>query len=538
MHMNIMSFEVRDRDVLGRIGKLTTKNGTITTPALMPVVNPVSQSIPPMRMKKEFGCEILITNSYIIMKNFGNNPDINVHDLIDFDGVITTDSGAYQILVYGGVDTNPEEIINFQQSIGSDIAVILDIPTGWDVPRSRVEYTVEETLRRAKISLPLIEGDDTLWIGPVQGGAHLDLVKKSAKEIGSMPFQIHALGSPTEVMESYRFSVLADMIMAAKTNLPSDRPFHLFGAGHPMMFSFAVALGCDLFDSAAYILFANDERYMTLRGTRHLKNLNYLPCSCPVCRKYDASDLKNMLKGERIRLLAEHNLHVSMAEVQTIRQAISEGTLWELMENRSRGHPALTSALYHLRKYSDVLEKGSPMYKGRGVFIFDKASLARPEITRHVKKLEENTRKYADTLILLPEPNRKPFNQSIEFTQLVKSLKEFSIQNIQLCFYVQPFGIVPMELSETYPLSQYIVANPLDHEILNFTIENIKKYIIKNNYGKIIMLASYDATGIRIKEELEKWLDLKENMFEVIQGEKPWSQESIHLLINIINKTG
>ena len=85
MHMNIMSFEVRDRDVLGRIGKLTTKNGTITTPALMPVINPVSQSIAPMRMKREFGCEILITNSYIIKKNFGNNPDINVHGLIDFD---------------------------------------------------------------------------------------------------------------------------------------------------------------------------------------------------------------------------------------------------------------------------------------------------------------------------------------------------------------------------------------------------------------------------------------------------------------------
>ena len=534
MHMISMSFEVRDRDVIGRIGKLATKNGTITTPALMPVVHPVNQSIPPMRMKNEFGCEVLITNSYIIKKNFGDNPDINVHDLIDYDGVITTDSGAYQILVYGGVDTNPKEIIHFQQSIGSDIAVILDIPTGWDVPRSKVEYSVEETLRRARISLPLIEGDDTLWIGPVQGGAHLDLVKKSAKEIGDMPFQIHALGSPTEVMESYHYSVLADMIMAAKINLPPERPFHLFGAGHPMMFSFAVALGCDLFDSAAYVLFANDERYMTLRGTRHLKNLNYLPCSCPVCRKNDVSDIKNMLKGERVRLLAEHNLHVSMSEVQTIRQAISEGTLWELMETRSRGHPALTSALHHLGKYRDDLEKGSPMYKGRGIFIFDKASLVRPEITRHIKKLEKNTSRYSDTILLLPEPSRKPFNQSNEFTEITKKFKEASIENIQICFYTPPFGIILVELSETYPLSQFNIVEPVDHGILEFTVENVEKYLSKMNYKRIILLVGIDEIGERVKEKLEKMYIHNESILKVIQEENPWSPQVISQLLTVL----
>lgn len=534
MHMNRMSFEVRDRDVLGRIGKLKTKNGTITTPALMPVVNPVNQSIHPMRMKKEFGCEVLITNSYIIKKNFGDNPDINVHDLINYDGVITTDSGAYQILVYGGVDTNPEEIIRFQQSIGSDIAVILDIPTGWNVPRNKVEYTVEETLRRARISLPLIDGDDTLWVGPVQGGTHLDLVKKSAMEIGAMPFQIHALGSPTEVMEGYHFSVLADMIMVAKINLPPERPFHLFGAGHPIMFSFAVALGCDLFDSAAYVLFANDERYMTLQGTRHLKNLNYLPCSCPVCRKYDASELKDILKGERIRLLAEHNLHVSMSEVQTIKQAISEGTLWELIETRSRGHPELASALHHLKIYREDLEKGSPMYKGRGIFIFDGASLARPEITRHLNKLEKNFRRYNDTLLLLPEPSRKPFNQSNEFINLSESLKEDSIKNIQICFYALPFGIIPVELSETYPLSQYNIVKPTDHEVLEFATENIKQYLNKTNYKKIIIIVTNDEIGVRVKEKLEKVYNIKEDILKVINEKNPWSQQSIAQLINYL----
>ena len=100
-----MSFELRDRDLLGRIGRLNTKGGAVETPAFMPVINPVIQVTPPKRMKEEFGCEILITNSYIIKKHFGDLPDLKVHQLLDYDGVITTDSGAYQILVYGGVET-------------------------------------------------------------------------------------------------------------------------------------------------------------------------------------------------------------------------------------------------------------------------------------------------------------------------------------------------------------------------------------------------------------------------------------------------
>ena len=237
-----MAFELRDRDLMGRIGRLRTKGGIVETPAFMPVINPLTQVIPPKRMRKEFHTDIVITNSYITKKYFSDVPNLDIHRLLDYDGVVMTDSGAYQILVYGGVEVTQAEIIEYQRKIRSDIAVILDIPTGWDVPREEVEYTVEETLRRAETALPLIKDSDALWVGPVQGGRYLDLVAKSAHKIGAMPYQIHALGSPTEVMERYMFPVLIDMIVAAKRKLPPDRPLHLFGAGHPMMFSLAVAL--------------------------------------------------------------------------------------------------------------------------------------------------------------------------------------------------------------------------------------------------------------------------------------------------------
>ena len=225
-----MSFELRDRDLLGRIGRITVKGKTLETPAFMPVVNPLIETIPPNRLKRDFGCNILITNSYIIRNHFKHVPDLNLHNLLDYDGVVMTDSGAYQILVYGEVEVTQPEIIDWQKKIGSDISVILDIPTGWDVPRETVEYTVDETLKRAEAALPLIEDTPNLWVGPIQGGKHLDLVAKSAKRIGEMPFDIHALGSPTEVMERYMYPVLVDMAMTAKLNAPPERPIHLFGA--------------------------------------------------------------------------------------------------------------------------------------------------------------------------------------------------------------------------------------------------------------------------------------------------------------------
>ena len=534
-----MSFELRDRDLLGRIGRLRTKGGTVETPAFMPVVNSLSQAIEPRRMREEFGCDIVITNAYIIKKNFGDQGDLEVHRFLDYDGVVATDSGAYQILVYGEVDTSPEEIIEYQKRIGSDVAVILDIPTGWDVPRSRVEWTVEETLRRARDAVPLIEGGDTLWVGPVQGGAHLDLVERSAREVGALPFQIHALGSPTEVMENYRFPVLVDMIMAAKLNLPPERPLHLFGAGHPMMFSLAVALGCDLFDSAAYVLYARDGRYMTPLGTERLEDLDYLPCSCPVCRGHGAEELRGMLRGERVRLITEHNLHVTMAEMETVKQAISEGSLWELMEARSRGHPALASALRRLFRYRDALERGSPSYKGRGVLFFDHGGLARPEITRHLYRLEVQhlPSTSSNKLLLVSAPDGRPYNRTRQYSLLESALEEGlggAAQDIQVCFYAAPFGVVPVELAETYPLSQFEVAEPVDRETLEFAAESVARYIARSKYGEVFIFAGTGALDELVEEKSREACLEGGKRLEVVSDLQPWGDEALGRLVAVL----
>jgi 7-cyano-7-deazaguanine tRNA-ribosyltransferase len=531
-----MAFELKDRDLLGRIGKIKTKDGEIETPAFMPVINPVSQIIPPKTMKSDFGCNILITNSYLIKKNFGEIPNLKVHKLLDYNGVVATDSGAYQILVYGDIDVSQNEIIDYQKKIGSDIAVILDIPTGWDVPRSQVEWTVNETLRRAKEAIPLIKDDDTLWVGPVQGGRHLDLVAKSAKSIGSMPFQIHALGSPTEVMERYMFPVLVEMIITAKRNLPPDRPLHLFGAGHPMMFSLAVALGCDLFDSASYALYAKDGRYLTSQGTLKLDNLLYLPCSCPVCMSHTAQELKDETRSERERHLAEHNLYICMSEITTIKQAIYEGSLWDLVERRSKAHPAMTSALKKLKDYKEDLEHSSPSFKGHGVFFYDYNSLSRPETTRYMKQLLRNYSKpsQVETLLLITEPLTKPYNWDTKFLKLAEILKkelDEKLQKIQICFIVVPYGCVPLELSETYPLSQFEIAEPIDHETISFTIENILEYLSQNKFQKVIQFLGNSKLDNMVEETCMANSPRLGSKFFSVWAKEPWNEDTFNTLV-------
>ena len=286
--------------MLGRIGKLKTKSGSVETPLLYPVVNPSIQLVTPRKLKEIFGFDAIITNSYIIKKRFGDKViNEGLHKFLDYDGAIMTDSGAYQILVYGEVEVTQPEIVAYQENIGVDIGTMLDIPTGWKITKEQAQTTVAETLRRAKAFFDAKTRDDILWVGPVQGGRHLDLVASSAVEMGKLPFEIHALGSPTEVMENYRYDVLAEMILTAKKGLPLDRPLHLFGAGHPSMFSLAVALGCDLFDSAAYALYARENRYMTENGTWRVEELDYFPCSCPKCSSETPRELEQKPKKEK-----------------------------------------------------------------------------------------------------------------------------------------------------------------------------------------------------------------------------------------------
>jgi 7-cyano-7-deazaguanine tRNA-ribosyltransferase len=515
-----MSFEVKEKDLLGRIGKLKTKSGTVETPLLFPVINPSIQLVPPQRLKDEFGFEAVITNAYILWKRYQNRPaEEGLHKFLKYDGSVMTDSGAYQILVYGGVEVSQAEIVDYQERIGSDIATILDIPTGWHVPKEKAQETVAETLKRAKAFFKLKTREDTLWVGPVQGGRHLDLVAKSAKAMGKLPFPIHALGSPTEVMESYRYDVLVDMILTAKMNLPFERPLHLFGAGHPHMMALAVALGCDLFDSAAYALYARENRYMTENGTWRLGEIDYFPCQCPKCASSTPKAVLEMPKDEKERFLAEHNLHVCVAELKRIKQAIRDGRLWEHVEMRAHAHPALLTALKQMKNYAVFIEKHSPVVKQSGFFFFDNVGLARPEIAHYRERLSARYRppEEAKVLVLMPQTKNKPFHRGEEFKdarRIINRLGEENVARVHVCFYAAPFGVVPLELDEVYPLSQHETSMPLDCEVKDYVATHVANYIKRSNYRTVVLIHDPENWGNSVKQQCKSACHKKGAAFE------------------------
>jgi len=532
-----MSFEILERDLLARIGRFKTKSGIFETPALLPVINPNVQPISPKKISEELSCEALITNAYIVKKHFEQEAvDRGIHEFLDFKGVIMTDSGAYQILIYGEkVKLSNKEIIQFQERIDTDIATILDLPTGWQVSQQYAKHTVEETLKRARELEKIKSRDDVAWVGPVQGGNHLSLVAQSARKMGKLPFEIHALGSPTPVMEQYLFDKLVQMIMTAKMNLPLERPLHLFGAGHPFMFSLAIALGCDLFDSAAYAIYAREDRYMTETGTARLRELEYLSCSCPACTKMSPEKAIALPKTERQAFLARHNLHACFSEINRIKQSIIDGRLWEHLRMRALGHPALLRAVKELAKYSRYLEENSPVIKRSGLFFFDSLDLSRPEILRHRTRLSErySPPKTAKLLLLLPPTRAKPFHKSREHQEVRKEIQR-KLGNkapiVHVCTYAAPFGIVPAELDEVYPLSQNETTTPLDTETIDYVAEQVATYITQKFYKNVVLVEINEKLQKRVAVVCRKTCKKNKIPLTMVRAHYPWSKPVLNKL--------
>ena len=471
-------FEIKAKDGKGRVGVLKTNHGDVKTPALMPVIHPRKQALD----VGKYGADIVITNAYLIYKDDELKQkavDEGLHKLINFDGPIMTDSGSFQLSVYGDVEITNKEVIEFQELIKTDIGTSLDIPTAPFVDREKAESDMEITLERAReaISYKKEQNMEMLLNSVVQGSTFLDLRRECARELSKLDADLYPIGAVVPLMESYHYKDLVDVVMNSMKELSDTVPRHLMGAGHPMIFALCVAMGCDLFDSAAYILYAEDDRLLSTRGTFKLENLQEMPCSCEVCTKYTPDDLRAMPKEKRRDLIAQHNLHVSFAELRLIRQAIYDGNLMELVEERCRAHPALLEAVRHLGEYCDDLEKYDPRSKKSAFFYTGPESLKRSEVMRHMEKLRQMPKKR--DLIILP-PSRKPYSKFIsgklgEF-YVYGDEKEIDLENSDFMVLDIPFGLIPLEIDEVYPLSQNDAPKTRDVDSIEFIEDFINEF--------------------------------------------------------------
>lgn len=454
-------FEIKNRDAAGRMGVFHTAHGDVETPVLLPVVNPnLEDAIKPKELKETFGAQILITNSYIIYKNEHLKThalEKGLHDLLDFDGAVWTDSGTFQLYMYGDIDVQPDDIVKFQAEMGSDVATMLDLFTKPDEDREKAQADMKENLIRVERAAKL-KGDSAL-AGTIQGGVFPDLREQCAKDMSKTDCDIHPIGGVVPIMENYWYKHLAQVIIGAKKGLDPSRPVHLFGAGHPMIFPLATALGCDMFDSASYAKYATQGRMMFDSGTKHLKDLDYLPCHCPICASTTAKELKALPEKEKVRQLSLHNLHICFGMIKQIKQAISEGTLWDLVERTCTCHPKLFEALKVVGDNADFLEQFEPTSKKR-FFYTGPHSLHRPEIHRFRTRIKKRYSQPDVPFIVTfdgDHESRKPYTKSL--WDNVKKVTE--VANCQ--FMVRsPLGPVPLELEGMYPVGQSVLPEVIE----------------------------------------------------------------------------
>ena len=499
-----MSFRIRSKDLAARTGTLETKSGVFQTPHMFPVVDP-NRPTSTRELLKGMDADAIMTNAYLLKRGQTRPVKLELHDYLGYTKTVATDSGAYQILEFGKVAVTPREIVQYQEEINSDIAVILDVPTGFRTSLQRAKWTVDETIRRADEALESITRKDILWVGPIQGGVHLLEVERSAGEMGKRDFAIYALGSPTELMETQHFDILVDMIVAAKKALPISKPLHLFGAGHPATFPFFVALGCDLFDSAAYALYAKQGKYFTPEGTLKVDEMEELPCNCTTCHGNTANSIRELPPEEKEMLLSRHNLYVCISELRKIREMIRTGRLWEMLEIRSHAHPAFKRCFERLAFHSEFLERYNPAVKLHGIFFYGRSTDARPEIQRYSTKLQMAVEPSAKWLVLLPSGWRRPFHQDPGLDTVVRVLRE--MEGVSIVFYSLAYGPVPLELDEAYPIPHTDVYDSGSSDDYARSGIKVAEYVKKTGPKQILLVHGTGPLGKHIE------MMLRENEF-------------------------
>ncbi len=349
-----------------RTGTLQTDHGSIETPIFMPVgtlgsVKAVNQD----DLKNKIKAQIILGNTYHLYLRPGN--DIiqaagGLHKFIGWDKPILTDSGGYQIFSLSDIRQlkekgatfkshldgsshlfTPENVVDTQRILGSDIMMILDECPPYPAEREYVENSMNLTHRWAKrgrhhfLNTEPLYGHNQLQFGIVQGGVHKDLRKESSEYMASLDFEGLAIGGlsvgePTELMyEITDFNT---------EHLPKDKPRYLMGVGTPANLLQNVAFGIDMFDCVMPTRNARNGMIFTRHGKVNVRNAKWKHHHEPfdadfpseLCQRYNMSYIHHLIKSNEIlglELTSKHNLTFYLWLMEQIREKIKNGTFQE-----------------------------------------------------------------------------------------------------------------------------------------------------------------------------------------------------------------
>lgn len=340
-----------------RAGLLHTRRGAAPTPAFMPVGTHAHVRGLTAEEVQSSGAAITLANTYHLLLRPG--PEVlerfgGIHRFMEWPGAVLTDSGGFQIFSLAADRViheegarftspydnhvhlvSPEASIATQQSIGSDIMMVLDVCIPSTSDRAETQAAVERTHRWALRSLAARDARDTgqALFGIVQGGLFEDLRAESADFLTQHPFDGFAIGG-LAVGETR--DQLYAMTSHCTRRLPADKPRYLMGVGTPVDLVESVHRGVDMFDCIIPGKMAQQGYAYTFEGQLRISRAEYrlsdapldATCLCPVCRRYSRAYLRHLAQGSHAlaaRLLTVHNLWHYQALMARMRLAILEG---------------------------------------------------------------------------------------------------------------------------------------------------------------------------------------------------------------------
>lgn len=352
-----MKFEVMATQGLARRGRLHFGRGIVETPAFMPVGTYGTVKAMTPEEVAQTGAQILLGNTFHLMLRPGTEiieAHGDLHDFMNWQGPILTDSGGFQVFSLGKlrklteegvtfnspvngskVFLNPEVSMAVQKSLGSDIVMVFDECTPYPATYEEAARSMELSLRWANRSKEAHRGNPSALFGIVQGGMYEDLRRKSLEGLAQIDFDGIAVGGLSVGEPKEEMLQVLDNLMPM---MPKDKPRYLMGVGTPEDLIAGVLRGIDMFDCVLPTRNARNGHLFTSEGVVRIRNSGYKAdlrpldssCDCYTCKNYTRAYLYHLDKcGEILgaRLNTIHNLRYYQTLMFDLRTAIEQGKL-------------------------------------------------------------------------------------------------------------------------------------------------------------------------------------------------------------------
>ena len=356
----MIHYELLRREGLARRGRLTLSRGSIETPAFMPVGTYGTVKAMTPEELEGIGAQIILGNTFHLMLRPGTAIiDVHggLHGFMHWQKPILTDSGGFQVFslaelrkiteegvkfrspIDGSpVRLTPEDSMDVQRSLGSDIAMAFDDCTPWPATEVQARESMERSMRWAARGHRHYYRDDPApprgnLFGIIQGGMYPQLRQASLEALLQIGFPGYAIGGlAVGEPEEVRLSV----IEAVEPHIPVDKPRYLMGVGRPEDLIAAVARGIDMFDCVMPTRHARNGHLFTATGVLNIRNAAHASdtapidptCGCYTCRNYSRAYLRHLDRCNEIlgaRLNTIHNLYFYLDLMRQMRAALDAG---------------------------------------------------------------------------------------------------------------------------------------------------------------------------------------------------------------------